>query len=108
MAFVGDGAAAAYINFNGTNNSIRESRRVSSIQDMGNESYRINLSSALPNTNFQWAGAGGRAGGDANSWTGEDITDRTTSRIRCNWYDNGATRRTPTHAMCIFTCNDFS
>ncbi len=108
MAFFGDGAAIAYVNFNGTNDSIREQRRVSSITDLGSEDYRINFSSSFPNTNFQWAGAGGRAGGDANSWTGEVITERTVNRIRTRWMDNSATRRTPTHAMCIFTTNDFT
>ncbi len=108
MAFFGDGASVAYVNFNGTNDSIRESRRVSSITDLGSEDYRINFSSSMPNSNFQWAGAGGRAGGDDNSWVGEVITERNTKRIRTRWMDNSATRRTPTQAMCIFTTNDFT
>ena len=108
MAFFGDGGFVAYINFNGVTDSIRESRRVSSITDMGDDKYRINFSSNMPNANFSWAGAGGRAGGDGNSWTGEVITDRTAGRIRTRWFDNSATRRTPTHAMCIFTTNDFT
>ena len=108
MAFFGDGASVAYVNFNGTNDSIRESRRVSSITDLGSEDYRINFSSSMPNSNFQWAGAGGRAGGDGNSWVGEVITERNTNRIRTRWFDNSATRRTPTQAMCIFTNNDFT
>ena len=108
MAFFGDGASVAYVNFNGTNDSIRESRRVSSITDLGSEDYRINFSSSMPNSNFQWAGAGGRAGGDGNSWVGEVITERNTNRIRTRWFVNSATRRTPTQAMCIFTTNDFT
>ena len=108
MAFFGDGASVAYVNFNGTNDSIRESRRVSSITDLGSEDYRINFSSSMPNSNFQWAGAGGSAGGDGNSWVGEVITERNTNRIRTRWMDNSATRRTPTQAMCIFTTNDFT
>lgn len=108
MAFFGDGACIAYVNFNGATDAIRESRRISSITDMGGADYRINFSSNFPNTNFQWAGAGARPSNDPNSWVGEFNGDRTTGRIKTRWFDNSATQRTPDFAMCMFTANDFT
>lgn len=53
----GSGLAKAWVNFNGTSTvAIRASYNVSSITDNGTGRYTINLTSALADTNYAWAG----------------------------------------------------
>jgi len=53
MAFDGDNACFAWVNFNGSGTvSIRDDYNVSSITDHGTGDYRINFSPALPHSNY--------------------------------------------------------
>lgn len=50
------GAAAAWVNFNGTGVvAIRDSYNVSSITDIGAGNYRINFTGALSSTNYSFS-----------------------------------------------------
>ena len=51
------GAAKAWVNFNGTGTvAIRAAFNVSSITDNGTGIYTINFTTAMPDTNYSWAG----------------------------------------------------
>ena len=57
-----NGAAKAWINFNGSGTvAIRASFNVSSIMDNGTGDYTVNFTTAMPDVSYSWAG------GD-NSW----------------------------------------
>jgi hypothetical protein len=46
------GSAKAWVNFNGTNASIRGSYNVSSVTRNGTGDYTVNYTNAMPNTNY--------------------------------------------------------
>ena len=52
MAFIGDNGCGVWCNYNGTNNSIRDSHNVSSITDHGSGDQTINFSVTFSNNDF--------------------------------------------------------
>ena len=53
MAYYGQNACGAWVNFNGSGTvSIRDDFNVSSITDSGTGAYKVNMSNALSNTNY--------------------------------------------------------
>ena len=57
------GVCRAWVNFNGTGTvAIRSSFNVSSITDNGTGDYTVNFTTAMPNANYSFAGAGGTPG----------------------------------------------
>ena len=46
------GSAKAWVNFNGTTNTIRSSFNVTSTTKIGTGNYQINLTTAMPNANY--------------------------------------------------------
>ena len=58
-----DGAAKAWVNFNGRNTpSIRDSFNVSSITDLGTGKYKITFTNALANANYAISGSAAELG----------------------------------------------
>jgi hypothetical protein len=56
----GSQAVRAWVNFNGTGTvAIRASYNVSSITDNGVGDYRVNMTNAMPDTNYAVVGGGG-------------------------------------------------
>ena len=49
-------ACRAFVNFDGTNTTIRDSGNVSSITDIGTGLYRCNFATAMPDANYTIAG----------------------------------------------------
>ena len=50
-------ACRAWVNFDGTGTvAIRESGNVSSVTDVGSNSYKINFTTPMPDTNYSYAG----------------------------------------------------
>ena len=93
----------AWVLFNGENTpAIRDSFNVSSVTDQGQGRFDINLSNGFANSNFAWAGSGGRGNGDANCVCGEQIQHRTSSKIQTLFQDVQNNTRDPSHASCIF------
>lgn len=78
-------AVRAWINFDGTGTvSIRGSANVSSLTDVGTGNYRVNLSSALPDTNYSgWATGGGATTGSSFTYHGT-IHSRNTTNFGVN------------------------
>ena len=63
-----DGAAKAWVNFNGRNTpSIRDSFNVSSITDLASGSYKITFTNAMANANYAIAGSAAETGGGGNN-----------------------------------------
>jgi hypothetical protein len=90
MAFLSSGGSSchAWVNWNGEGTpAIRDDYNVSSISDQGTGRYRVNLSDAFADTNFAFAGSGGRSNGDANCHYGEQVQHRTSSRIEVMFQD---------------------
>ena len=52
MAFIGDNACHVLINYNGDNNSIRDSHNVSSLTDNGSGDHTINFSVTFSNNDY--------------------------------------------------------
>lgn len=52
-------SARAWVNFNGTNGSIRSSGNVSSVNYLGTGQYRINMSTAMQDVNYSITGTAG-------------------------------------------------
>ena len=50
-------AARAWVNFLGSNGSIRTDRNVTSVTRLGTGSYRVNFTTAMPSTNYSVTGA---------------------------------------------------
>lgn len=75
----------AWVNFNGTGTvAIRGSGNVTSITDAGTGNYIINFTTAMPDTNYAFAGAGSaggamNAGNLAYNW---DANNKTTSALQ--------------------------
>lgn len=64
MGTVVDGAAKAWVNFNGTGTvAIRASFNVSSITDNGTGDYTVNFTSAMPDNAYAWVVNGQRGDG---------------------------------------------
>lgn len=76
----------AWVNFNGTGTvAIRASFNVSSITDLGTGQYTINMTTAMPDTNFAFTSTPGRVSGGATNITLSDMSDstaRTTTSFR--------------------------
>jgi|TARA_R100000482_G_scaffold98238_1_gene42240 hypothetical protein len=63
-----DGAAKAWVNFNGRNTpSIRDSFNVSSITDLGTGNYRVTFTNAMASANYAIAGSAAELGGGGNN-----------------------------------------
>tara|TARA_R100001460_G_C3507716_1_gene171126 strand:- start:508 stop:834 length:327 start_codon:yes stop_codon:yes gene_type:complete len=101
MAYLGTGSVAAWANWDGVSDSIRDSHRVSSITDQGNAVYDVNFSPSFGNDDFAWSGSGARASNDSNCLCGEKNGSRTSSRIRLRFFDNSADAREPNFCHCI-------
>lgn len=54
----GEASVRAWVNFNGTNMSVRDSGNVSSVSDNGTGEFIVNFSTSFANTNYVFAGAG--------------------------------------------------
>ena len=52
MAFIGDNACHVWINYNGDNNTIRDSHNVSSLTDNGSGDHTINFSVTFSNNDY--------------------------------------------------------
>ena len=76
----------AWVNFNGTGTvAIRASGNVSSITDNGTGTYVVNLTTAMPDTNYAVVlGSGGSTGGSAFT---RAVTGKTTSAFEYNSYN---------------------
>lgn len=75
----------AWVNFNGTGTvAIRSSGNVSSITDNGVGDYTVNITTAMPNTNYAVVGSSG--GGAETSqgavYLADNLTARTTTSFR--------------------------
>jgi hypothetical protein len=67
------GSAKAWVNFNGTASTITGSYNVGSLTKNGTGDYRINFTTAMPNTNYSTVGAAktsdnNTAGGNNNNF----------------------------------------
>jgi hypothetical protein len=83
----------AWVNFNGTGTvAIRASYNVSSITDNGTGAYAVNLTTAMPDTNYAINGAAGSSGAASGCWftTGFNVnsynTNNTTTSFRVQIY----------------------
>ena len=52
MAYLGKNAVHAWLNYNGTNNSIRDDYNISSVSDNGTGFFTISFTDAFANTNY--------------------------------------------------------
>ena len=78
----------AWVNFNGTGTvAIRGSGNVSSITDNGTGNYIVNLTSAMPDSNYSAIGAGGITG----SYTGVKTSISSTSQFNIDTYNSSWT-----------------
>jgi len=77
---IAQGRAKQWLNFDGYNNSIRDSFGVSSVTDEGTGQYRINFSTAYANTNYSWSGTASTA-----------TSTRNTGRVVCQFATNQTT-----------------
>ena len=83
--------AKAWVNFNGTGTvAIRASGNVSSITDNGVGSYTVNLTSAMPDTNYSTQG---NLAGSTTGWSGTSIVSS----------DNNPSRPKTSSAISIVT-----
>jgi hypothetical protein len=65
----------AWVNFNGSGTvAIRGSGNVSSISDMGIGVYRVNFSTAMPDTNYMTTAIGSEGGGSGDKFYGYQAT----------------------------------
>ena len=67
----------AWVNFNGTDNSIRGSYNVSSITDTGTGIYSINFTNAMPDTNYTFVGQMGFPDGATTSLLNVELLSNT-------------------------------
>ena len=75
----------AWVNFNGTGTvAIRASGNVSSITDLGTGSYRINLTNAMPDTNYALVSGGWEPNAPMTIYT----IPRTTSTAEVQYYSS--------------------
>jgi len=89
-------ACRAWVNFNGTLSSgnIRASGNVSSVTRNATGSYTVNLTTAMPDTNYAVSGAAGSSGAASGTWftTGANVgphnTNNTTTSFRVQIYFN--------------------
>jgi hypothetical protein len=73
----------AWVNFNGTGTvSIRASFNVSSITDVGTGTYTVNMTNALPDTNYSVTGLCRVAGFGGLVLLVDDVFPRTTTAFR--------------------------
>jgi hypothetical protein len=78
------GTAKAWVNFNGTTNTIRSSFNVTSTTKTGAGEYRINFTNPMPDTNYVFTGSTAWTGGQPSAIVGSGTTDGsiTTSSLR--------------------------
>lgn len=100
----GAGSIVAFVNFNGTNNSIRNSGNVSSITDHGTGQYTINFSSALSTANYSWSYGVSDGGSASNPRTMNptDTSTKSTTAFRTAWQDQANNTNDPTYACVNF------
>ena len=88
MAFIGDNACHVWINYNGDNNSIRDSHNVSSITDHGSGDQTINFSVTFSNDDIcvvtnQRLDTSGGAPNIVHTGNEHDDNGTTSCRIKC-------------------------
>ena len=77
----------AWVNFNGTGTvAIRASGNVSSITDNGTGDYTVNLTTALPDANYSWAGSAATPGTSIGIVASRTVAP-TTSSLRLASYN---------------------
>jgi hypothetical protein len=98
-----NGVARAWVNFNGTSTvAIRASYNVTDITDNGTGVYTVNLTTAMPDTNYSWVGTC-----ESASNTGGLIickryaTALTTSAIRLQTLDVGNAATDPREVYIV-------
>jgi len=64
--YVVNGSAKAWVNFNGTVPSIRDSFNIASVSDFGTGDHQINISSAMGNANYSIVASCGPTAGNNN------------------------------------------
>lgn len=100
--------ARAWVNFRGTGTvSIRASGNVSSITDLGTGAYRVNLSTAMPDTNFAPVVTFGEdSGASGNGLFASKIEpaglSTTSQQIKCGRTDTGALADASYVSVAIF------
>lgn len=95
-------ACRAWVNFNGTGTvAIRASGNVSSITDNGTGDYTVNMTTALPDTNYCGTASGNLTSNNYSYVAG--VTPNSTSAFRITLYDiNGASQdATAVQAMIV-------
>lgn len=83
----------AWVNFNGTNGTIRASFNVSSVTRNGTGDYTLNFTNSMPDANYSWAGAQ-QPSTDTNGWLYEvytGINTRVSSVLRVIVRNSSAT-----------------
>lgn len=97
-----NGSAKAWVNFNGTGTvAIRDSFNVSSITDNGTGDYTVNFTSALPDADYSFSGAGRHvAGTTVPVIVQHDSVNATTTAFRLQAFNGNAAVR-DTSVVCI-------
>ena len=80
------GIAKAWVNFNGTAGTIRNSFNVTSLTKNGTGDYTINFTTAMPNADYAWAYGGNNsddlATGGNSTVANTTVANQTTSTLR--------------------------
>lgn len=93
----------AWVNFNGTGTvTPRASGNVSSITDISVGTYRLNIATALPDTNFSVVGLKQNTSVLADSGIGEDFAQRTTTSVQIVVYENNAASDSANISVALF------
>ena len=79
-------ACRAWVNFDGTNGSIRVSGNISSITRRSSGNYTISFINAMPDNNYTVSGSSGVSGGNRN--TGVSFDDHNTTPTPSNFRIN--------------------
>jgi len=76
------GIAKAWVNFNGTNGTIRTSFNVSSVTRNGTGDYTVTFTTAMPNADYASMGTGGSGTTTGVVYLGPRAVNPTTSAVR--------------------------
>ena len=88
-------SARAWVNFNGTGTvAIRASGNVTSITDGGVGTYTVNLTTAMPDTNYSVVGGRVSVGSTADASTAISVSSTSAISVITGW--NGSTGNTYT------------
>lgn len=93
----------AWVNFNGTGTpAIRDSGNVSSITDLGTGNYTVNLTNAMPDTNYAVAGLMQPTVTNNGSDSFANATYNSTSSVTLFHYEDGTIRDSNWVSVVIF------